>query len=93
MEREICEAISDQRVIHFSYKGKVRTVEPHTLGYDSKGTQTLCGWQRSGGSGEDWRDFHISEIVGLVVTEEEFAGPRAGYKRGDRTLQRITCQL
>lgn len=89
----ICGAIAKMQVVTFGYKGKVRTVEPHTLGYDTKGHLTLCGWQLSGGSGQDWRDFHTNEMTGLSVMDEEFAGPRDGYKRDDRTLQQIVCQL
>ncbi|TPN63529.1 WYL domain-containing protein [Mesorhizobium sp. B1-1-1] len=93
MERTICDAIRSRSIISFNYKGKGRRVEPHTLGYDSKGHLALCGWQLSGGSGQDWRDFHLSGMSQLVITTEKFSGPRNGYKRDDKTMSRVLCQL
>jgi predicted DNA-binding transcriptional regulator YafY len=93
MEATICSAISDQLVVSFDYKGKRRRVEPHTLGVHGNGSVTLCGWQLSGGSGESWRDFLIEEMSALRIENEAFTGPRAGYRRGDQTLQRVICQL
>lgn len=93
MEHSICAAIRDRQVVQFSYKGAVRRVEPHTLGIDSKGHTTLCGWQLSGGSGQAFRDFHLDIAASLVVLDETFEGPRPGYSRDDKTLQQIICQL
>lgn len=93
MEREISAAIAHLSVIEFLYKGKIRTAEPHTLGYDSKGQLTVCAWQLSGGSGSDFRDFHLAEMSALVTTDQQFDGPRPGYRRGDSTMQHILAQL
>jgi predicted DNA-binding transcriptional regulator YafY len=93
MEREISAAIAQLAVVQFFYKGKTRTAEPHTLGYDPKGHLTLCAWQLSGGSGSDFRDFHIAQMSGLVTTGQRFTGPRPGYRRGDSTMTRIIAQL
>jgi len=93
MQSSICEAIRNRRIVEFTYKAKRRTVEPHTLGADGNGTITLCGWQLSGGSGQSWRDFHLSSMSALVVLDELFEGPRPGYRRDDRTLSKIVCQL
>ena len=46
----ISQAIADGRVLSFSYKGELRTVEPHTYGRKSDGRDSLCGWQTDGGS-------------------------------------------
>lgn len=93
MELAICAAISDQAILEFDYKGKRRQVEPHTLGVHGNGSVTLCAWQLSGGSGESWRDFLLTQMSALTVLDETFSGPRPGYKRGDQTLQRVICQL
>lgn len=92
MER-ICEAIKDRCVVSFSYKGKVRSVEPHLLGYDKDGDLTLSAWQLSGGSGQGFRDFHVGMLSGLTITQQSFAGPRSGYSANDKTLSRIVCRL
>ena len=93
MEAKFCEAIRDQLLVEFLYKGSIRRVEPHAVGYDTKGHLTLSGWQLSGGSGQDWRDFHLSLVSQVVVLTQRFAGPREGYNRNDKTLTRVVCQL
>lgn len=90
---DICGAIKDRAVISFHYKGRLRTVEPHLLGIDSDGDQTLSAWQLTGGSGQGWRDFHIARISGLAKTGAQFAGARQGYNPNDSTLSRIVCRL
>lgn len=89
----ICDAIRDRAVLRFTYKGSVRTVEPHLLGYDSDGDLTLSAWQLSGGSGQNWRDFHVAKLSGIARTGSHFSGPRPGYNPNDRTLDRIVCRL
>ena len=89
---QICAAIRDRRVLSFRYKMKERRVEPHTLGYDKSGDLVLCGWQTSGLK-PGWRDFHVGKLSALSTTDASFAHARQGYKRGDKTLSRIVCQL
>ena len=91
-QQVICSAIADRRVLSFRYKRIVRTVEPHLLGYDSDGDLTLSAWQLSG-TGQGWRDFHVSKLSGLTTTERTFSGPRAGYNRWDQTIDRVVCRL
>ena len=93
MEHDICIAIRDRRLLEMTYKGNRRVVEPHTLGVDSGGHRTLCAWQLSGGSGEGFRDFHLDSMSGTSVLDEHFPGPRPGYRRDDKTLARVVCQL
>ena len=89
----ILTAIEAMQLLTFAYKGSVRTVEPHTYGVDTKGHETLCAWQTHGGSGLGFRDFHVSEMSSLSMADENFAGPRPGYRRGDSTMPRIYAQL
>jgi predicted DNA-binding transcriptional regulator YafY len=89
----VCAAIQARQVVTFTYKFKVRTVEPHAVGYDSDGDLTLCGWQLAGGSGQDFRDFHLDKATSFSTTGTTFAMPRPGYNRNDPTLSRILCQL
>jgi hypothetical protein len=89
----ICNAIHDRITLRFSYKGKTRHVEPHALGYDADGDLTLCVFQLSGGSGRDFRDFHVRNLAALTTGPEGFAGARPGYRRDSDKLSRVICQL
>lgn len=89
----IVEAIQSRAVMTFFYKGARRVVEPHTYGRDTKGHDTLCAWQISGGSGVGFRDFHLSEMSSLGVTGDHFDAPRPKYRRGDTTMTTIYAQL
>jgi len=93
MSHAICTYIQNREVITFRYKGRDRVVEPHLLGYDLDGDLTLSAWQLQGGSGVDWRDFHVSKISGLATTESNFSGPRTGYNPNDSTLSHVLCCL
>lgn len=90
---KICKAIQAHSILTFRYKGSIRTVEPHTLGYDGDGDLTLCAWQLSGGSGVGFRDFHVQKLSELSTAQQSFSGARPGFRRGDQTLSRILCQL
>ena len=89
----LCDAIAKRLIVAFSYQGRIRTVEPHIVGYDSDDDLTLSAWQLSGGSGIGWRDFHISKLSGLSITDRTFSAPRPGYNPQDSTLQGIVCRL
>ncbi len=90
---EIILAIRGLNIIEFTYKGNLRRVEPHALGYNARGIGTLCGWQLSGGSGEDWRDFHVDIISNLVVTEGVFDKPRDGFNSNGTNLSTLLYSL
>ena len=89
----ICDAIRDRLCLTFQYKGQARKVEPHLLGYDSDGDLTLSAWQLSGGSGQGFRDFHVSKLSGLSTSPNTFAGARPGYSQWDKTIDRVVCRL
>ena len=93
----IASAIQGRNLLSFIYDGFRRTVEPHTLGVDGKGYLALRAYQVAGGSesGEyvGWKLFHANEMHGVAVQPQTFAGPRAGYKRGDRAFASIRAQL
>jgi hypothetical protein len=93
MAQTICSAIKSKNIITFLYDGSRRKVEPHQVGYDHSGDLTLSAWQLSGGSGVDWRDFHIAKTSVLSITTERFVGPRPGYNPRNRKMSRILCGL
>ena len=90
---ELAQAITQMKVVEFRYKGNWRSAEPHAVGYSNRGVLTLCAWQLSGGSGQDWRDFHVEQMLDVTVTEENFDGPRDGYNPSDKTMSTLICAL
>ena len=93
MSQTIIKAITNRSVITFRYKGKLRTVEPHLLGYDTKNHLTLSAWQLSGGSGVNFRDFHVGDMSGITITAQTFASARKGYNSFDTKMTRILARL
>jgi len=93
----ITNAIQNRNLLTFNYAGFRRTVEPHTYGTDTRGHLALRAYQVAGGSesGEyvGWKLFHVHEMAGVTVQPQTFAGPRPGYKRGDKAFVGITAQL
>lgn len=92
MNNQICEAIRTKRVLAFTYDGTARQVEPHAHGADLDGDESLRDWQIFG-TGSGWRMFHTAKMTGLTTTDKTFSGPRPGYKKGDKDLAVIYCQL
>lgn len=94
---QICSAIEGMQTLSFTYHGYSRTVEPHAYGVDSQGHDVIRAYQIGGNSesGEyrGWKLFHVAEMRGLTVQQNTFATPRNGYKRGDKGMARIYCQL
>lgn len=93
IQQNLIQAINAMMVIEFRYNGSRRIVEPHALGINNRGKLTLCAWQLSGGSGNDWRDYHVERISELVVSEDAFAEPRPGFNPNDKTLKTVICSL
>jgi predicted DNA-binding transcriptional regulator YafY len=93
MKHKICSAIKNKQVISFYYKNRQRFVEPHLLGCNQTNELRLSAWQLQGGTQEGWRDFHISKISSLAITDKNFVSSRQGYNPNDSTILRIECRL
>jgi hypothetical protein len=97
MNQIICDAIREKKVISFQYNGFDRVVEPHAHGISTAGNPCLRCYQISGGSASrrvpDWKMMRTDAISGLTVSENTFSSPRPGYKKGDRGMSRIFCEL
>jgi hypothetical protein len=94
---DIASAIQNRKLLVFTYDGHHRTVEPHTVGLDTKGHMAMRAYQIAGGSesGEyiGWKIFHVQQMYGLAVLPQSFGGTRPGYKRGDKAFLDIRTQL
>lgn len=93
---EIREAIENRRLLEFRYDGGVRVVEPHCYGITSAGNEGLRAYQVSGHSTSGkmgWKMFDLANASAITILDQNFDGPRPGYKRNDRQMKRIICQL
>jgi hypothetical protein len=97
----ICEAIAKRLLIQFYYSGDkvpgIRIVEPHMVAYNRRDNLALSAWflggaTESGGAG--WREYLLSEMSGITMLNEQFSGPRPGYKPdGGKTFHNVQCAL
>ena len=76
-------AILERRLLHFSYHGYARVVEPHAYGVSAAGEVVLHAYQTGGGSVSEpppgWRTFTVAEMSEVAVAEVGFSGPRRSY--------------
>ena len=96
MNQTICEAIQDQLVLELRYHGYSRLVEPHAYGRDKNGDEIVRCYQISGGSesGEriGWKLLKVGEVFSLSTTSDQFRA-RAGYRRNDKAIEYVFCQI
>lgn len=75
----ILQALSERRLLRFTYAGQSRLCEPHVLGMANHKRQLLC-YQLKGGSlsGDipEWRRFELGSIADLKLLGKKFDGPR-----------------
>jgi hypothetical protein len=93
----ISQAIGGRNLLSFSYHGLPRVVEPHAYGTSTRGNDVIrcfqIGGESESGEAFGWKLMLVDEIEQLTVLEARFAGPRDGYKQGDRGMSRIYRQL
>lgn len=97
MNATICEAIENMNLLSFTYDGQPRTVEPHAHGVTTAGNECLRCYQTAGGSNSGqmpaWKMMTTKNIIGLTVSVDQFSTPRPRYKKGDRGMSTIFCEL
>ena len=97
MNQRICDAIHNRCVLRFTYNGHFRIVEPHAYGLSRALNEVIRCYQTGGTSRSGrvpaWRLMEVAQIEFLAVTEEHFVGERAGYKKGDKGMSTIFCEL
>jgi hypothetical protein len=96
MNQMIYRAIREKRIIELRYHGYSRIVEPYAYGRGGDGEGSLRCYQLSGGSesGEHigWKLLKTAEIFALQFTDSHFSA-RTEYRRGDKAMEIIHCQL
>lgn len=96
MNSIICDAINNHEYLEFSYDGYLRKVQPAAYGVSSAGNDVLRCYQVAGGHvtpGHEWDLCKVSKITSLKATGEHFIGEPPGYKKGDRGMTTIYCEL
>lgn len=96
MNTQICDAIRNKNLIEFYYNGGNRTVEPHCHGVTTAGNEGLRAYQVDGFSESGkmgWKMFDLGNASNIHILDEIFDGPRTGYKKGDRGMSQIYCEL
>lgn len=92
-----CEALNKKLILQVRYDGYFRNVEVHAVGYTQDGNAVMRVWQVSGGSesGErtGWKLLRLDEASSFGLSEDSSSAPRKGYRRGDKAMSRIVCQL
>ena len=95
MNSTICEAIKQKRIIQFRYEGELRIIEPHCHGITTAGNEGLRAYQINGYSSSGkmgWKMYDLSKSSNVELLNN-FIGPRLGYKRNDRGMSTIYCEL
>jgi predicted DNA-binding transcriptional regulator YafY len=96
-EKAIIAAISDQKVLEFSYNGQSRIVEPQTYGISTAGHPILRGYQRSGGSVSGYtkglRLFELRKISRLRDTGERFSEAHPEHNPNDSAMSTVIVSL
>jgi hypothetical protein len=92
-----CTALRTGKCLRLSYDGYSRLVEAHAVGFTRDNNAVMRVWQVSGGSVSNepvgWKLMRLDEAWAIAIAEERSLAPRPGYKRGDRAIARIICQL
>lgn len=92
-----CQALRSGKRLELRYDGFSRIVEVHAVGTTKDGNEVMRAWQVRGGSesGErsGWKLFRLDEAFSAHVIDEKSEAPRDRYKRGDKAMQWITCEV
>jgi hypothetical protein len=93
----VCAAIAERRLLRFVYNGQTRLVYPCAHGRLATGNEALRAHEVIAdgrgvrvGAG---KLFLLRSMSAPQLTAERFASAPRGYRRGDRGMQVIHCQL
>ena len=92
-----CDALRAGLVLQLRYDGYSRDVEVHAVGLTKEDHGVMRVWQVAGGSASHepvgWKLLRLDEATGAFITKQKALAPRPGYKRGDKVMRSIKCQL
>ena len=91
------DALRQGKCLELRYDGFFRIVEVHAVGTSEQGNDLMRVWQVRGGSVSNersgWKLFRLDEAFSAHLTDEKSEAPRRGYKRGDKAMRFIDCQV
>lgn len=94
LKDELCRAINNRLVVEFRYDNRDRVANPHGL-FKSDGNYVLASWQTGGssrsGSLPQWRNFEVTNVRNLIVTDTTFDGPQDDFDA--KHFGEIICAL
>jgi len=98
MNQIICDAIRNTCVLQFTYADHPRIVEPHAYGLKKRTLKEVLRCYQTGGTSRSgsvpgWTLMEVGKIEFLIVTNEHFEGERDEYRRGDKGMSTIFCEL
>lgn len=92
-----CEALRRGKRLELRYDGYSRVVEVHAVGVTKEDHGIIRVYQVRGGSASHdpvgWKLFRTDEVSSAHIMEESSDAPRRGYKRGDKAMERIKCEI
>ena len=92
-----CDAFNQGKRLAVTYDGFTRIVEVHAVGTSTAKNPVMRVWQVSGGSASGertgWKLMRLDKTWRFAITDEVSEAPRSGYKRGDRDIAVIRCQI
>jgi len=95
MNKSIIDAINGKNLIEFDYDGESRIVEPHCYGLTTKGNEAIRAYQVDGFSSSGkmgWKLYDLSKADSISIIDETFE-TRSDYKKGDRGMSEIFCEI
>ena len=92
-----CRALNEGKRLELRYDGFSRVVEVHAVGCSNAGHNIMRVYQVRGGSESNervgWKIFRLDEASSAHILDERSEVPRSDYKRGDKAMSRMFCEL
>jgi hypothetical protein len=91
----LLKAISEKKLVKFSFRSKIRIAEPHDYGVQ-KGKIRLFCYQIRGQSSEPlpgWRWIEVPELSDLEILSETFAGSRSEESSRHHTWEKVFARV
>jgi hypothetical protein len=88
---ELCFAIENKRTIAFTYDGKYRKGNPQCYGINKKGREALRVHLAQGGSRPE--QMFLCDGIDFEITDESFEKAGPNYRKGDKDMIHIFCEL
>jgi hypothetical protein len=93
----ICQAIREQRLLAFGYKGQPRVVQPYCYGLATTDSELLRAIQVGGASSSGGFGFGklwtVADMTDVQVSAEKFVPDDPNYNPNDSAMKRILCRI